>query len=196
MSLQYERRDVSNRRQLVCLLKKTNNKENIKALCYWPFVMGSQRRSVDSRHKWSITQKMFQCHSVMVFVISRGTYVYPLLLRLWLSGSSVEAIKGCLLLIGSLLGWEIKLNDSLWNWYEIEHETFQEKYRFGTSSSCEVRWYNERSSMKTYGNMFVYYFNHLKRLSEHTKKYYQQMWQKVFLFLPLITSGYLSAVTK
>ena len=45
---------------------QSNNKENIKAPQYWPFVWGLYRRYVVSHHQYPMTQKTFPYHDFIV----------------------------------------------------------------------------------------------------------------------------------
>ena len=55
-------------------LVQANNKENMRALHYWPFVWGIHQGLVDSPHKWQVMQKAFPCHDII-------TYLYDVLTR-------------------------------------------------------------------------------------------------------------------
>ena len=48
-------------------LVKANNKEKIKALHYWPFVMGIQQSLVESPPKETVMLKVFPCHKITMF---------------------------------------------------------------------------------------------------------------------------------
>ena len=45
------------------------NKENIKAIHYWPFVRGIHRSPVDSPHKGPVILKAFPCRSILMLLI-------------------------------------------------------------------------------------------------------------------------------
>ena len=61
-------------RQLDCLV---NNKENVKCLNYWPFVMGIHRSPMDSPHKRSVMRKAFPCYDGprIIIVVVVTTFV-------------------------------------------------------------------------------------------------------------------------